>query len=1472
MLCRPQVPGVLPVYELSRVRLHAVGPKGARYQDVTLDLRRGSSSQPSGASVLFLENGGGKTVLVRLIFSVILPGRRQVVGTSNSKVLEKFVLASDVAHVALEWRDTRTGDLLVTGKVSEWRGHVVSADSNRLTERWYTFRPTETLDLGTLPFTQDGRIVSLAGFHERLGEADRADSALQVRWVDRRGEWTEHLDSLRLDPELFSYQRKMNAGEGEAADAFTFKTDEAFVDWLLTAIIPDEEPQSFGEVVTGYAAQLASRGELIAERDFVQGALDCLGPLVHATGERTAAVGLHQDALAEAERLVIALAAREGEESERHEILTGRFGDVEVRERGLEAEVRRLNSAVIELNRLVAKLRWEAALEELKRLEHERDDARRLLAAWQATRLLVEYHVAHESAETIRDILRRQEIEAAPLLNVRDAAARRFARGLLAVADTAEDEARNAESQAEALKDVIEAVKGEKETAIRQSGEADAKIEQASLDMADVQAAIRAAVAAGLLADREDVAEAAAVAEEAADEAETRVTDALTKGDEIAAERDLVGADLEAARTDHETKSRAAEKLGERLAAVQQAAAQLCGMSRLIDLLGTEEIVLDTDVSTLVTFLGEAINRAGEEKDALQVVAATDQRVLDALGSGGLLPPSDHIADALDVLVGENITGWSGWEYLSKIRADERDEMLVRYPYLVDGIVLNSGDDLNRAQEKLTEARLLPRTVIAVGTSAAIINPDAEKPAGIGFIVPPNPAMYDVERAEQERRQIQQRQQARGERLKELEIAIDTDKELRSRLTAWRRDLPPGMLAKLTDDHQQAVTDEKQARQHEREFREAVGKLTAEEKKLRQSIPELRRFSDTARRKASSLCTLANDHAKIAGWQETIRTAKEDKDRADQEAVLKGARIGELERQQREAYREADSLRRTASDRREELAHVIGGGSVDNSAPVPDEALESLRSAYQTAVAAYEKVEISADLRAEVERRSSVESQARAAVESLDREVRERASGLLRTPEGSDSSARMAATSRTQRHAEALEGAVTIAAGEEGRLKQAFESYQAQERSLEPYGRPSDISHGEELIRRANDDWVDARKSLEDLQTGKEVLTRQMDAAKRSVEEFAAVRESLLGIVAPESGREAGAFAGTAETARVRRDQVRETVREAVRLLGDATTEVRRTADLLARHATDERFEKVAAPVRRQMISTDRERLPDFAFNWETALRPRFRVLSDELEQIERHRAMLVERLQGMVKHALGRLRAAQKASRLPADLGDWSGLEFLRISFTPPDDVVLAERLGQVIDEVTAVSAGKEPGKRDGLSLVLSAVRAALRPKGVRVEMLKPDAVLRDERVRVAEISDVFSGGQLLTAAIILYCTMAWLRAGERGQAQRQHAGVLFLDNPIGRASAGYLLELQLTVAKKLGVQLVYTTGLFDLNALSVFPLIIRLRNDADLRAGMKYLRVDDEIRTRLPDPVADDAGVLAVSRLFVRADGQAP
>ncbi|WP_369809489.1 hypothetical protein [Frankia sp. QA3] len=399
------------------------------------------------------------------------------------------------------------------------------------------------------------------------------------------------------------------------------------------------------------------------------------------------------------------------------------------------------------------------------------------------------------------------------------------------------------------------------------------------------------------------------------------------------------------------------------------------------------------------------------------------------------------------------------------------------------------------------------------------------------------------------------------------------------------------------------------------------------------------------------------------------------------------------------------------------------------------------------------------------------------------------------------------------------------------------------------------------------------------------------------------------------------AFAGDARQARESARRLRLAWREAAAGYGQAAGAVRTAADAVSAWAAQDRFDAVRTPARRQMLRAGREVVADGAAAWAQALAPRLRSLDDDLAHIGRNREAIVARLEGMVRAALGTLRAAGRLSRLPDRLGDWSGQDFLRITFAEPDDRALAEALGRVVDETAAAAvatrprpgtaargdAGRDAGpglgtdagrgspagsgagtgdargtraaaavRRDGMGLLLRGVRAAL-PRGVRVEILKPDAVLRTERVRVSELGDVFSGGQQLTAAIILYCTMAALRANDRGQLRAPHAGVLFLDNPIGRASAGYLLDLQLAVADRLGVQLVYTTGLFDTAALSAFPLIVRLRNDADLRAGRKYLRVEEHLRPGLtpPDPASSGAaitGVITATRLFARPRPPAP
>lgn len=254
-----------------------------------------------------------------------------------------------------------------------------------------------------------------------------------------------------------------------------------------------------------------------------------------------------------------------------------------------------------------------------------------------------------------------------------------------------------------------------------------------------------------------------------------------------------------------------------------------------------------------------------------------------------------------------------------------------------------------------------------------------------------------------------------------------------------------------------------------------------------------------------------------------------------------------------------------------------------------------------------------------------------------------------------------------------------------------------------------------------------------------------------------------------------------------------------------------------------------------------------------------------ELAEVHRHREGLIERLSTLVEQRLKLLRLAQRLSTIPDCLGDWSGKPFLTIAFHTPDDATLAARMGIAID------AAAHTEKRDPTVIVLDAVRAAVvrrtsdGERAFTVSIMKPNAAMFDTSVGVERLSSEFSGGQRLTAAVLLYCTLASLRAHVRGQEGLADPGVLFLDNPIGKANADYLLDLQISVAERRGVQLVYTTGISDPEVQASFDTIARLRNDADLRRHLNYIVVDDGIADRLGGgrSPADTAGYVSATRL---------
>jgi len=1534
------------MYELSRVRLYSIGPAGARYADTVLDLRGvgaavpdpapaqaeffedepvGPPRRPAPAGVLFLENGGGKSVLLKLIFSVMLPGHRNTLGGASSGVLRKFLLADDCGHVALEWQHVQTGECVVVGKVSEWRGRQVSNDPRKFAEAWYSFRPGPGLGLDNLPVAEStavrpsaegqsgarGRRRTMKGFRDALTESGKNYPHLEVHWEEIHERWTEHLGDLGLDPELFRYQREMNADEGEAAGLFAVKKDSDFTDLLLRAVTDTRDTDGLADLVGGFGSKLGRRAELIAERDFTAGSVDLLGRIVESAEARARAREIHTAAERRTRTLARRLSARGARERVRaadlaHQVTAAAHAVT-------HAESAREHSALIsaELAYRHASLALAAAEKSAAAQKRELADARTLHAAWQAAEAVLRHRAAADRVARVSAAIQEAERDAAPALAARSRAAADLVRALHAAAQKAEDLANEQEERSAALQEVSDGAYRDSTAAATEAQRARSEIGHLRQRLTEVEQETAEAVRAGWLDDSAPDADPARAALAASDAEKTAVAawdtarEAARRATEQARESAAAEsrAELTAARAAdaataaeraHEGERRTAEAL-----AAEPRPAELLSLPGASGVRGTGAAgdseagpgpgegaltadELDRFADELRELLDDAVSSAERQLFDLRTAAADDARILGALGDGGLLPPGPDVLATVEFLGEHGIPALPGWRYLAQaVDPADHARVLAARPELVDGVVITDPDSHLRAREALSDAALLPRSAVAVGTAAALLAPTPAPGTDTGdvFLVPPNPAMHDEHAADEERQALRARATERDEEIRALAARLGKDRELAARLASWRTGCPAGRLTELAGTAQEARAFAEEA---EAELTEARTVRAESEEAAAEAVrvrDERQEAAQKARRAADALAGLAFRLRERAGWQVKLRELADDATEAEARAqtCLERARAADEDR--RGTQRAADDARRTARALRAERAEIAGAPDdvPEDGAGAPQSSLPALREAYRAASQVYEKVGVGADLRAEQARAESDESAARAELDRLSNKVRTRAEQLLQSPDGSDGPSRQAAAARAEELVQLLETRMSGASEQLGRLRGEAERLAPQEgethTELAEELVPRDAEHAQALLRTATSELAahsEALSRTRDAHTELLDAHRAAEDAAGGFDEIAAMlRDLLRDHAAEEEQEQPEPYPGGLDEARQSAAEARRSLRGCAADLSSAESAVREASDILVRHANSTRYEQVRTPARQQIRELPASALPEHAQKWADAFAPRLRVLTDELAQLERNRDSIVDRLRGLVESALATLRSAQRLSRLPEGLGEWSGQEFLRIRFEEPDQATLTERLGEVIDEATRAAVRKNSDlRRDGMSLLLRGVAAALQPKGVAVEILKPDAVLRAERVPVGQMGDVFSGGQLLTAAIALYCTMAALRSNDRGRERHRHAGTLFLDNPIGRANATYLLELQRAVADALGVQLLYTTGLFDTTALAEFPLVIRLRNDADLRAGLKYISVEEHLRPGLPqqDPAEEAHSEITATRMFKR------
>ncbi len=239
---------------ITRLHFAGIGHHDARFPALTLDFR-GPNGLPAD-SVIWAENGVGKSSLLTLFFSTYQTNRRQFLGlrsAAGARDLEKYIQERDLSFIITEWDITddrgsasllsdEPRELLVVGQVLSWKG--LDRSTGDLRRRFFTFRPSRELSFDDLPVAGLAEPVkSYEAFYDWLNAHAKAHPKLQIVHETNQGDWRAHLESCHLDPELFAYQLRMNLDEGGVNEIFNeLKENKDFIRLFLELGLDPETP------------------------------------------------------------------------------------------------------------------------------------------------------------------------------------------------------------------------------------------------------------------------------------------------------------------------------------------------------------------------------------------------------------------------------------------------------------------------------------------------------------------------------------------------------------------------------------------------------------------------------------------------------------------------------------------------------------------------------------------------------------------------------------------------------------------------------------------------------------------------------------------------------------------------------------------------------------------------------------------------------------------------------------------------------------------------------------------------------------------------------------------------------------------------------------------------------------------------------------------------------------------------------
>ncbi|HFE47312.1 MAG TPA: hypothetical protein ENJ18_17795, partial [Nannocystis exedens] len=952
---------------LLRAHFASIGHRDARLAPLTLDFRHATDG--TGAdSVVWLRNGGGKSSVINLFFSIFRPSRREFLGSSaegKARRIEDYIKAQDLACAVTEWDVTPLGapslfaepprDVRIVGQALSWKGLRRSKETSNLRRLFFSIKAKPgVLGFDEIPVQGLGEPESsFEHLRDWLRETAAAHPGLEITTTESQRAWLEHLEKIGIDSELFRYQIRMNLREGAADEAFRFASSEEFIRFLLDLALDHEKADLFAQSLEAQRHKLEKRPCYERERSFIAAALGHLEPLVRAVEERTEAEASRTRTLTRLAGFCLGLRAL-GDELEarcrdhaQHAREAQRATQSARNERDKHNRwARGLLHRACELDVAAAKRR----LEEAKAL---RDESERELKVLRAARHRRRVLALERSIAELERALQESLKELKPLLHAAQRA------GVLLHAALVREQ--------ECVAKRLQTITGRIERAVSEEERADATLATCNARRGQLETEIKALKAhltqrdrareeliqRGHIQNREPAAAAATRWQRAVDEAKKREQEALAE--EKAQRTELEGlarrrSTLIDERARHEGE---AKQLAQQVEKATRWRDELVTHRLLLEIEGAEEADLEANG------LEERLRRHAQTMQrnllASRVDGAEDLRAVAAIAQTGLLPPSRDVEEVVSRLEDAGIRAFAGPGYIADNYPDECVDRLRVDPSRHSGAFVLNRDELRRVARLGPIKDLRAPVQVSLPSAKVTVVDEEEDSEADHLVLLPDSGIHD-HAAARERGVVLAR---KGERREKNEALLDKQRsELEALANELRRFLEEhgrGALDRLVEQREGARAQADHATRAIKTLEESSAERRELEKRARAEAERQQRSAKSAQSALTAVQSFVDRfevdieerRTRLEATQGNLRDVnREHKDASEAKAQAR-ERLGELtpEKIRREQEREQLELER------ERIAYRAPDDATSGEEPLD---VDEARDLYRTRREVYE--------------------------------------------------------------------------------------------------------------------------------------------------------------------------------------------------------------------------------------------------------------------------------------------------------------------------------------------------------------------------------------------------------------------------------------------------------------------------------------------------------------------------------------